>query len=445
MYHESSQVVECLRAPVVPVVGEVPPDELLEPHLEAGGGLVPELLPRQADVGVREGHVPVPGHLHHVLLRVHPQVPLQDRHQRRHRHRRRVPQVEDPVRRRPALPPARPRAPPRRVQRRQAPAHDVVDVREVPGEVHVVPAPVHGDRLPLEDVPGEGEVGHVRPPPGSVHGEEAEAGHGQAVDVVVCVGDLLAGLLGGRVERRRPVRAVRLREGHRVVEPVDGGGGRPHHGRLRVRLLARLQERHQPRDVGVHVRRRVLHGVPHPGLRRQVEHVREGHHVEELGEQAAVVDVALHHEHAVRRQQRAPGLLQRRVVVLVEVVDADHAVAALPQGQRAVRAHEPGGAGHQHGQSRALRRPGRPAGRRRRADLPLPVQAAPGRGEVARRGVDEGVEAEVRGRHGHEEERPQEHGARGGEAPVQLPGHGTRPLDLHLARRRRQHVLLLLG
>jgi hypothetical protein len=431
-----------MRPTVVSVVGEVPPDELLQPHLQARRGLVAELLPGQADVCVRVGHVAIAGHLHHVLLGLHPQVPLQDGHQRGHRDGRRVPQVEDPVRRRAALLAAGAGAPARRVQRRQAAAHDVVDVGEVPGEVDAVPAPVHRDGLPLEDVAGEGEVGHVGAPPRTVHGEEAEAGDGEAVDVVVGVGDLLAGLLGGGVQRRRPVGAVRLREGDAVVEAVDGGGGRPHDGRLRVGVLAGLEEGHEAGDVGVHVRRRVLHGVAHAGLRREVEHVGEGHHVEELGQEAAVVDVALHHEHAVGAQQRAPGLLQRGVVVGVEVVEAQDAVAALAQRQRAVRAHEAGGARDEHGQPGALRGPRRPPRRRRRPDLPLPVQPAPRRREVAGGGVHDGVDAQVRGRHGHQEERPQEHGPRGREATVQVPAHRPRPLHLHLPRRRRVQVLL---
>ena len=429
-------------SPVVSVVGEVPPDELLQPHLQARRRLVPELLPCQADVGVRVGHVAIAGHLHHVLLGLHPQVPLQDGHQRGHRDRRRVPEVEDPVLRRPPLLAARAGAPPRRVQRRQAAAHDVVDVGEVPGEGDVVSAPVHRDGLPLEDVACEGEVGHVGASPRPVHGEEAESGDGEAVDVVVGVGDLLAGLLGGGVERRRPVGAVRLRERDAVVEAVDGGGGRPHDGRLRVGVLAGLEEGDEAGDVGVHVRRRVLHGVAHAGLRRQVEHVREGHDVEELGQEAAVVDVALHDEHAVGAQQRAAGLLEGRVVVVVEVVDAHHAVAALAERQRAVRADEARGARDEHGQPGALGGPGGPPRRRRRADLALPVKAAPGRGEVAGGGVDEGVDAEVGGRHGDQEERPQEHGPRGREAAVQVTAHRARPLHLHLPRRRRVQVLL---
>jgi hypothetical protein len=86
------------------------------------------------------------------------------------------------------------------------------------------------------------------------------------------------------------------REGDAVVEAVDGGGGGPDDGRLRVGVLAGLEEGDEAGDVGVDVRRRVLHGIAHVGLRREVEHVGEGHDVEELGQEAAVVDVALHDE-----------------------------------------------------------------------------------------------------------------------------------------------------
>uniref|UniRef100_J3LHW7 Uncharacterized protein n=1 Tax=Oryza brachyantha TaxID=4533 RepID=J3LHW7_ORYBR len=87
-------------------------------------------------------------------------------------------------------------------------------------------------------------------------------------------------------------------------------------------------------------------------------------------------------------------------------------------------------------------RPRRPPRRGGRADLALPVQPTPRGREVLGGGVDERLEAEVRRRHGDEEQRPQEHGARGREAPVQLAVHRRRPLDLHLPRRGREEVVL---
>uniref|UniRef100_A0A0A9DYT0 Uncharacterized protein n=1 Tax=Arundo donax TaxID=35708 RepID=A0A0A9DYT0_ARUDO len=108
-----------------------------------------------------------------------------------------------------------------------------------------------------------------------------------------------------------------------------------------------------------------------------------------------------------------------------------------------MRADEPRRAGDKHRHPRPGRRPWRPPRRGGRVDLPLPVQTAPGRREILGRGVDEGLEAEVGRRHGDEEERPQEHGARRREASVQLPVHGaTRPLDLDLPGGGGEEVVL---
>ncbi|CAL9196117.1 unnamed protein product [Musa hybrid cultivar] len=183
----------------VSVVRKVPLHKFLEPGLQICGRLVAELGARQADVGVREGHIPVARHLRHVLLRLHLEVPLEDPHQRRHRHRRCVPQVIDPVLRRTPLPAAAACARLRRVQRRYAPLDDVVDVGEIAGEIGAVTATEDCDGLPLEDIASEGEVGHVRAAPGPVDGEEAKPSDGEAVNVVITMGDLLTGLLGGGV------------------------------------------------------------------------------------------------------------------------------------------------------------------------------------------------------------------------------------------------------
>lgn len=54
------------------------------------------------------------------------------------------------------------------------------------------------------------------------------------------------------------------------------------------------------------------------------------------------------------------------------------------------------------------------------SDLFLPLDAAPGGGEVAAAGVDEALEAKVGGGEGDEEESPEEHGAHRSEATVEL-------------------------
>jgi hypothetical protein len=72
---------------------------------------------------------------------------------------------------------------------------------------------------PGEDGLGEQEQRHVRPAPGAVDGEEAQAGGRQAVEVAVGVRHQLVGLLGGGVEADRVVDAVVLGERHRVLPP----------------------------------------------------------------------------------------------------------------------------------------------------------------------------------------------------------------------------------
>ncbi|CAL9071826.1 unnamed protein product [Musa acuminata var. zebrina] len=171
----------------------------------------------------------------------------------------------------------------------------------------------------------------------------------------------------------------------------------------------------------------------------------ERHEGEEPSEEAGVVDVALHYEHAAGLQHRLSRLLQRRVVVIVEVVKPDHAVAAPAEGEGDVSPDEAGGAGDEHGHASGA------AGGGRFPDLLLPLHSAPRGVEISGGAVDEALEAEVGGRERDQEQRPQEHGAGRGEAAVELAIDGVRPLDLHLPRRRwkqlifhRSHLLLLL-
>ncbi|CAH9110330.1 unnamed protein product [Cuscuta europaea] len=102
-----------------------------------------------------ERNVAVSGHFHHVNLRLHLQQLLQHPYHHRDRDGRGVTQIEDPIRRfAPFLPPGS-GAPTRRIQRRNTPFHDVVNVGEIPGQIFPVLAPVDGDGLPLEDISGK--------------------------------------------------------------------------------------------------------------------------------------------------------------------------------------------------------------------------------------------------------------------------------------------------
>uniref|UniRef100_A0A804QEG5 Uncharacterized protein n=1 Tax=Zea mays TaxID=4577 RepID=A0A804QEG5_MAIZE len=344
------------------IVADEPVDEVAEAGLEGGGRAVAEVVRGVADVGVGERHVAVAGHGDDALVGLPAQQLLEDGHHPGDGHGGGVAEVVDAERRWPAFS-AGPGAGALAggVERAEAALDDVVDVGEVAARVGAVGGAEQRDGLAGHDAAGEEEVGHVGAAPRPVHGEEAEAGDGEPVDVVVGVRDGLAGLLGGRVQRRRAVGAVVLGEGRVGVEPVHGRGRGPDDRRLRVGVLGRhLQDADEPGHVGRHVRLRRLHGVPHPGLRGQVQHVRERRHVEEPLQQRGVVDVGVEHQDAAAGQQRLARALQRRVVVGVEVVEAQDAVAAGPQRERAVRAHEARGAGDQHGDAPVPARPGAP-------------------------------------------------------------------------------------
>ena len=55
----------------------------------------------------------------------------------------------------------------------------------------------------------------------------------------------------------------------------------------------------------------------------------EGHHVEELGQELTVVEVSFHDEDPTGGEERHPRAFQRRVVVVVEVVEPHDAVSAF--------------------------------------------------------------------------------------------------------------------
>ena len=101
-------------------------------------------------------------------------------------------------------------------------------------------------------------------------------------------------------------------------------------------------------DVGLHVGVRILQRVAHAGLRGEVDDGVEVALLEQVLHHHAVGDVVLEEaEVGVGLELFQPRQLQGRVVVVVEVVDADDFVAALQQDLCDVHADKPGGAGEQ--------------------------------------------------------------------------------------------------
>lgn len=225
--------------------------------------------------------------------------------------------------------------------------------------------------------------------------------------MVVDMSDLLTGLLSGCIQRGWSIRPVMLGERHMGVEPVHRRRRRPDDGGLRVGRARRLEQRHETGNVSAHIRHGVHECVPHTGLRGEVEDVCEGHDVEQLGEELGVGDVAVDDVDPGAGEERGAAALEGRVVVVVEVVEAEHAVPSAAKRGGGVAADEPRGARDEDGVA-----PGAPDARRR-PYLLLPGGAAPGGGgrggrvEGAARGLGRGPRG---GRRGGEEEEGEEEG-----------------------------------
>ncbi len=194
---------------------------------------------------------------------------------------------------------------------------------------------------------GEQPRRHVGPAPRAVDGEVAQAGGGQAVEVRVGVRHQLVGLLAGGVQAHRVVDRVVGGERNLGVGAVDAGRAGVDEV-LDAVVAAAFEQVGEADDVRLHVGVRILQRVAHAGLRGEVDDGVEVAFLEQVFHHHAVGDVVLEEaEVGVGLELLQPRELQRRVVVVVEVVDADHFVAALQQDLRDVHADKPGGAGEQ--------------------------------------------------------------------------------------------------
>ena len=205
------------------------------------------------------------------------------------------------------------------------------------------------DRPAGKDRLGEREIRHVGPAPGAVKREKAQPDAGQPVEPRVALGDELAGALGRGVERDRLVGAVL--DARRLARAVAVDRGRAGVDEaLEARQPARRLEQHDLAfDIGVDIGERIGERVAHPGLRREMDDavdvavsIDERRHRREIGD---IDGVEL--EAGAGLQEREARLFQRDIVIGVEIVDADHLLAAVEQPQRDVKPDKPRAAGNQ--------------------------------------------------------------------------------------------------
>ena len=110
-------------------------------------------------------------------------------------------------------------------------------------------------------------------------------------------------------------------------------------------VAAPFQDIERAGDVAPDVGVRRFQRIAHAGLRGQVHYTRELLLCEQLAHRLIVGEIEL--DEAERRQLlqlRQPRLLQRDVVVVVEVVEADDLMPAGKQAPGGVKSDEPGGA-----------------------------------------------------------------------------------------------------
>ena len=159
----------------------------------------------------------------------------------------------------------------------------------------------------------------------------------------------LVGLLGCAVERDLAVDAVGLGEGLLVVAAVDRARAGVDQVLETLEMAAQFEHLEVAGDVCAHVGERIVERMAYAGLGRQMHDARDARARASRGQRAALGDVELvKREAVVGRQARQPRLLEHHIIIRIEVVDADHRVAARQQRRRNVIADEPRRPGHQN-------------------------------------------------------------------------------------------------
>ncbi len=123
---------------------------------------------------------------------------------------------------------------------------------------------------------------------------------------------------------------------------------------LDVTVAAGFENVDEADQIALHIGARVLDRITHTGLRGQVHHplrLERGEgvvHRSCIGQIGALVDVV-----RMFGEARQAGFLQRRVVIVVVVVDPINGIAARQQALREGGADEAGGAGDQNAHGRS--------------------------------------------------------------------------------------------
>ena len=135
--------------------------------------------------------------------------------------------------------------------------HHIVDIGEIALHIAMI---IDMDRFALHNLLGKAPIGHIRPSPRSVNGEEPQACHWNIVEMRVTVGHQFIRLFRRCIERQRAVRRLAHRKGHLGIRAIDGAGTRVNDMLEIFELAAKLQNRQKGAGQA----------VSYPGLRRKM-------------------------------------------------------------------------------------------------------------------------------------------------------------------------------
>jgi len=200
----------------------------------------------------------------------------------------------------------------------------------------------------VENSVGEKEEGHVGPSPGTVYGEEPQAGARDFIKGRVGVRHEFVSLLRGGVQTYRVIYVLMDRERHRGVRAVDGTG-RGKYEMRHVRVTASFENVDKAVEIAVHVRVGVLEAVTHTRLCGQVNNAVEYVTGEKFFRSIPVVKVeADKGEFFAGSENIEAVLFQPYVIVAVEVVDADDMVTVVQETPAQVETDETRGTGNEN-------------------------------------------------------------------------------------------------
>ena len=232
--------------------------------------------------------------------------------------------------------------------------HDIINIGEIASAVAVV---VNLDGLAFQQLVRESEIGHVRTPCGAVDGKEAEACGRDVVKLGIAVGEEFVALLGCRIQAHRIIHPVVRAERDFLVPAVDAAGAGVDQVLYRM-MPAGLQDVVESDHVALDIGIRVLDAIANTGLSGKVHHDVEMVFLEEAVDESLVGEVAFDELVAVLRgfcglflDFAQAVLLERRIIVVIQVVEADDAegLLGIQEPQHEVGAYEAGGAGDEDG------------------------------------------------------------------------------------------------